>query len=309
MTQKRDPLIVNSAADSLLTVGKQIFSTHDENVVIASADAGIAYAIGYPFAYNKSVAKHGPWMAPDATVLVVGLVSAASGTFTITVNDKTTATIVYNPTAAVVAAELLAIGYKATVDLVSSVYTITFDDTPEVETVPTVTGDVGSITGGTPTAVPTAGTSTNGTQKIAGFVNPNVIQNGKTTGTVTLTVLDGSDTVCTAVSLVPHNLVDGMQTTVSGATEAKLNILSTDLAIVDAYTYTYTVAAVAGGTVDAGTFVSVNDTMGSIMTQGKIHTAVPEALVAAGDVTALRAALKDGLNGQGIIVQGLAGVH
>ncbi len=514
MTQKRDLLINNSAADSLLTVGKQIFSDHDENVVVAEASAGVAYAIGYPFAYNKSVAKFAPWMAPDATVSVITLTGATGGTFTITVNSATTAALAYNATIAVVAAALKAIGYDVTVALDTLIYTLTFDGTPEIETLPTVTADtslitgdvsesvtvndgtaqfasptvlnislgitvpatggtftvtydgntsagiafdasaadiqtavlaigthapdtvtvtrpglsdisiafddeddlltlptvsaslasitgatgeqalatagdvlslstasdveidVGTATGGTFTVtvnglttagiafdaavgavdsaltaigfdvstalasttytitfsdkvevitlptitasiagltgavvaiVTTAGNATNGTQEIRGFVNPNVIQSGITAGDAAFVVLTGTDTLCTATTVNPHGLVTGMEIDVTGATESNINVTDEAITVLTAFTYTFAVTAVTGGTVDSGAYTTTNDTMGTIMTKGKIHAAVPEALVASGDVAALRVALKDDLMAKSLIIQGLTG--
>jgi len=315
MTQKRDLLIRNSAADSLLTVGKQIFSEHDENVVVVAASAGTAYAIGYPFAYNKSVAKFAPWMAPDPTVLVIylGSTKATGGTWGFKVNNTSVEVDVpFDDTAAEVKAIFAAEGYNVAVVLSTTTnaddtYTITFNDQPEIETLPTVVGTVDDLTGDTAsTATTTDGTATNGTQEIRGFANPNVIQTGITTGDVALVVLTGTDTLCTATQTTPHGLVTGMSLTTSGATEAKLNITA-DITVLTAYTYTYAVAAVSGGVVDSGSYTTTNDTMGTIMTKGKIHAAVPEALVATGDVTALRTALKNNLMAKGLIIQGLTG--
>jgi len=67
---------------------------------------------------------------------------------------------------------LLAIGIKASDSLTSSVHTITFTDLSLQAVLPTISGDVTSISGGSPTAVATAGTATKGLHVVKGFVFP-----------------------------------------------------------------------------------------------------------------------------------------
>ncbi len=512
MVQIRNPKAVFST-NANLTPNKRIVSDLDINVSIPAASAATALGVGYPMAFNESTSKHAPWMAPDATVSVITLTGATGGTFTITVNNATTAALAFNATAAVVAAALKAIGFIATVALDTLVYTITFDGENEVKTLPTVsanlvgitgdvtesvtvndgtaqiasptvlnislgitvpatggtftityagnasaaiafdasaldirtavlaisssppasvtvirdglsdiavffddivdllslptvTADVSSITGATgeqslatvgdvlslasaseiemdvstatggtftvtanglttaaiafdatagevdtavgligftvvtdltselytivfsgkdevitlPTLsgsiipltgpvvaiVTTAGTATNGTHNIRGFIHPNTMQTGTQSGTLALVVLTGTDTLCTATQTTPHSLVTGMSITVSGAVEAKLNITAT-ITVINPFTFTYPVAAVSGGTTDTGIYTTTNDIMTLIMVKGKIHATLPEGLVASGDLTALRTALKNDLIEKGITVQGLAG--
>lgn len=310
MAQDRRGTPLHAAADSLLSPNARITSRRDLNVSIAAASAAAALAVGYPMGYNESVAKHAPWMAPDASVLVVVMDGSTGGTWGMTVNSFVIANTVFahNVSAAVVTEALRAGGYTATVDLTSAVYTITFDDEPEVKVIPsTLSGDVTQLTGGTtPTATATTGTSTFGTHNIKGFVNPEVVQTGTETGTAVLVVLTGTDTLCTATTTNAHNLVTGMSVTISGATESNLNKTAT-ITVLTPTTFTYAVTAVTGGTVDAGAYTTTNDIMAIIMVKGTIHAAVPEALVATGDVTALRTALKNGLIADDLIVQGLVG--
>lgn len=232
MALEKTALKESASANTLFNNNKRICPQYDINATFTTNALEALLEVCHPVAFNKSVSKYAPWMAPDPTKIVVTLTDASSGTWTLTVNGITTANIVYNPTAAAVVAALRAIGFIATVVKVAAVYTITFDDDKEIETLPTVTGTVSSIVGGTPTATADAGVATNGTHKIVGFVNPNPIQ------------LDDT-----------------------------------------------------------------NDVIGVIMTVGEVHYDEVAALVAVGDVTALEAALKDGLVERGLIVQGLAGIH
>jgi hypothetical protein len=232
MALEKTALKESASANTLFNNNKRICPQYDINATFTTDALESELAVCYPVAFNTAVSKHAPWMAPDPTKIVVTLTEAASGTWTLTVNGITTGNIVYNPTAAAVAAALRAIGFIATVAKNAAVYTITFDDDKEITTLPTVTGTVTSISGGSPTAVADAGTATNGTHKIVGFVNPNPI------------LLDDT-----------------------------------------------------------------NDVIGVIMTVGEVHYDEVAALVAVGDVTALEAALKDGLVERGLIVQGLAGIH
>ncbi len=242
----------------------------------------------------------------SASDVVVDVGTATGGTFTVTVDGLTTAGIDFDATAGEVDTALAAIGFSVTTALVSTAYTITFDVLAQIVTLPVVTGSIAALTGAALTVVETTGTSTNGTHNIRGFIHPNTMQSGTQTGTLALVVLTGSDTVCTATQTTPHSLITGMSITVSGATEAKLNITAT-ITVTTPFSFTYTVAAVAGGTVDSGIYTTTNDIMTLIMVRGTIHATLPEGLVASGDLTALRTALKNDLIEKGITVQGLAG--
>lgn len=223
-----------AAADTLLNPNKRIIAKNTQNVLFGPTSPAKEMAVCYPVAYNKSTGKFAPWMAPDPTVIVVTL-TGGTGTWGLTVNGVTIAntTFAHNATAALVKETIKQLmGYNVTVDKASAVYTITFDDQPEIETLPIVSGDVTQITGGTPTAVATAGTATNGTNKIYGFVYPETV-----------------------------------------------------------------------------TTHATNDQIGVITQECEIAYAEIAALIAEGDLTALQAALKDGLVAKGIIVQGLAGIH
>ena len=133
--------------NTLHSNNKRLTSRHNQIITIGVAGAVAILDVAYPMGFNDVTSKHTPWVAPDPTVLVITLTGATGGTFTITVNDMTTPALAYNATAAVVAANLKAIGFTATVALDTLVYTITFDDTPEVGTLPTVSADTTNITG------------------------------------------------------------------------------------------------------------------------------------------------------------------
>jgi hypothetical protein len=168
--------LVQTSASDIFANFEQV-SMHDRIIPVFGTSAGAEeLATCAPVGYNDTTDKYGAWVAPDPTVLVVTLTSATAGTFTVTVDGITTGTIAYNATAADVKAAILAIGVSTSVDLAAAVYTITFDADTQVANVPTVTGDVGSITGGSPTAVATAGTSTFGLNIVRGFVFPDPIQ-------------------------------------------------------------------------------------------------------------------------------------
>lgn len=147
MSIKKEPLIVRSAANSLFRHQKRIASLYDQNITIGAAGAATLLEVCYPIGFNTSTSKHTPWVAPDPTVMVITLTGATGGSFTVTVNGATTAAIAWNAAASVVAAAIKAIGYTVTVSLGSLIYTITFDDTPEIRTLPTVSADTALITG------------------------------------------------------------------------------------------------------------------------------------------------------------------
>ena len=136
-----------AAENTLFKNNKRITSLHDQIITIGSAGAAALLAVAYPMGFNKSTSKHTPWVVPDPTVLVVTLTGATGGAFTLTVNSMTTAAIAWNATAAVVDANLKAIGYDTSSVLASLVYTITFDGQAEIETLPTVSADTSLVTG------------------------------------------------------------------------------------------------------------------------------------------------------------------
>ena len=302
----------NSAENTLYKNNKRITSIFDDIITIGSAGAANLLAVGYPMGFNESTAKHTPWVAPDPSVLVVNMgatTPATAGTWGMTVNSLVIANTVfaYNATAAVVTEALRVAGYNATVDLTAAVYTITFDDPAQIKTIPTtLSGDVTQLTGATgEVATATTGTSTNGAQRIRGFINPNDVTAGVTSGTAPAVVLTGTDTVCTITSVNPHGLATGMSLTMSGATEAKLNITAT-ITVTTPYAFTYTVAAVSGGTTEtAVAYTTTNDVIATMMVKGDIHYDDIAALISTGDLTALQAALRADLVPDGLFIQGL----
>lgn len=302
----------NFSTEDILTPNKRIVSENDINVTFAAGDSGAVLAVGYPVGYNESTGDHAPWMAPNASVLVVDIASRNAGTWGMTVNSLVIAndTFAWDVTAAVVVEALRTAGFNATVTLETKVYTITFDDEAQIKVIPsTLEADISLLSGGSDDATETeiAGTSTNGTHNIRGFIHPNVLSIGTITGSVALVVLTETDTVCTATQVTPHGLVTDMLITVTGATESKLNVSDVAITVLTSFTFTYTVAAVASGTVDSGVYTTTNQSMVLIMVKGQIHATLPEGLVDSGDLTALRTALKDSLLEKGITVQGLAG--
>jgi len=191
MTIQSNDIPTNAAANSLLNNEKRVNSWYEETVTFGTAASALDLATLTPAGLNKSTAKWGPWVAPDPTFLTVSLVSASSGNYTVTVNGVTTANIAYTATDADVAAALLAIGVTATSSTTTSVTTITITDLMLQATLPTVSGDVGSISGGSPTAVATAGTATNGLHEIRGFVYPNTATLSTTEDTLVVVSTSG----------------------------------------------------------------------------------------------------------------------
>ena len=268
-----------------------------------SADLGnITGATG-----EQSLATAGDVLSlASASEIEMDVGTATGGTFTVTVNGVTTAAIAFDATAGEVDTALLAIGFTVVTDLTSEVYTIVFSGKDEVITLPTLSGSIIPLTGAVVAIVTTAGNATNGTHNIRGFIHPNALSIGTVTGSVALVVLTGTDTVCTATQATPHGLVTDMSLTMSGATESNLNVTAT-ITVTTSFSYTYAVSAVGGGTVDSGVYTTTNQSMVLIMVKGQIHATLPEGLVASGDLTALRTALKQNLLEKGIVVQGLAG--
>jgi hypothetical protein len=97
-----------------------------------------------------------------------------------------------------------------------------------------------------------------------------------------------------------------MSITVTGASDAKLNITAT-ITVTSPYTFTYPVAEVDDGVSTTGVYTTTNQIMAIMMSEGTISASLPQGLVAAADVTALNTALKDNLVTRSIYVQGLAG--
>lgn len=164
------------------TSGSDIFATHpavsqNEHITaIFGPSAGAENVVRCtPVGFNQATDMYGVWVAPDATSMVVTLTGATAGTWTVTADGVTTGDIEWDATVADVQSALLSIGYDVSVTLDAQVYTIVFDAAPQAVQVPTVTGTVTSITGGTPTAVATAGTSTYGLSSIVGFVWPDEV--------------------------------------------------------------------------------------------------------------------------------------
>ena len=242
----------------------------------------------------------------SASEIEMDVGTATGGTFTVTVNGVTTAAIAFDATAGEVDTALLTAGFTVVTDLTSEVYTIVFSGKDEVLTLPTLSGSIIPLTGAVVAIATTAGTATNGTHNIRGFIHPNALSIGTVTGSVALVVLTGTDTVCTATQTTPHGLVTDMSLTMSGATESLLNVTAT-ITVTTSFSYTYAVSAVTGGTVDSGAYTTTNQSMVLIMIKGQVHATLPEGLVASGDLTALRTALKQNLLEKGIVVQGLAG--
>ena len=318
MSIRTDALIARSAADTLYRKNKRISSLYDQNITIGAAGASALLPVCYPVGFNKSTSKHTPWVAPDATVLVIylGTTAATGGTWGITVNGNAVEVdIAFDATADEVVAALKGMGYDVTCVIsettaAGDTYTVTFDGQPEIETLPTVVGTVTDLTGDTASSsTTTAGTATNGADRIRGFINPNDSQAGITTGVGSAVVLTGTDTLCTITTADLHGLETGMSLTFSGATESLLNVTA-DITVISTTTFSYAVSAVTGGTTEtAVAYTTTNDEIATMMIKGEIHYDEIWPLVATADVTALKAALRADLIPDGIIVQGLSAVH
>jgi len=151
-----------------------------------AADATLTYCT--PAGYNESTGFYGAWVAPDPASVEIDTGGATGGTFFITVNGVSTGTQAYNVSAVALTEVLRAMGYTATVTLDTGVYDVSFNADSEVQTVPTLTGDVASLTDGSgEAATVTAGASTYGLSALKGFIWPeevNVVTTGEVHGEV-----------------------------------------------------------------------------------------------------------------------------
>jgi len=320
MTLAMNNIPTNGAENTLIKNNKRLTSRHNQIVTIGSAGAALALDVAYPIGFNKVTSKHTPWVAPDPTELVIylGTTAATGGTWGITVNSNAVEVdIAFDATAAEVVAALKGMGYDITCVLsqttaADDTYTLTFDGQPEVEVLPTVVGTVTDLTGDTASsATTTVGTATAGADRIRGFVNPEPAQSGVTAGSGSAVVLSTDTDLCTITTVAPHGFVvgDTYSATMSGATEAKLNITAT-ITILSPTTFSYPVAAVSGGTTEtAVAFTTTNDAIATIMTKGDIHYQDVADLIAAASLTALQTAMRADLMPDGIAVQGLTAVH
>ncbi len=303
-THAPDTVSVVRAGLSDITIS---FDDEDDLLTLPTVTADVGNITGATG--EQSLATAGDVLSiASASDVEVDVGSATGGTFTVTVNGSTTAAIAFDAVVGAVDSALLAIGFTVSTALVSTTYTITFSSKDEVITLPTLSGSISLLTGAVVAIVATAGVGTAGTDRVRGFIHPEQAQTGISTGDVALVVLTGTDTVCTATQATPHGLATDMSLTMSGADEAKLNITAS-ITVVDAFTYTYTVAAVSGGTTDSGAYTTTNDIMTTMMVRGVISASLPESYISSGDLTAFRTALKNNLVGESIIVQGLVGRH
>lgn len=170
------PELVTYSASDIFADYEQV-SMHERIIAVFGTSAGAeTLERCEPVGFNSTTGYYGMWTAPDAASIEIDTGGASGGTWFITVDGTSTGTLAYNATAAVVTATLLGMGYEATVALATGVYTITFDAATQIANVPTLTGDVASLTGGTgEAATVTAGTSTYGLDSIVGFVWPDEI--------------------------------------------------------------------------------------------------------------------------------------
>ncbi len=178
MALKQRELVTNSSSDIFAEYPQVSLNDHITAIFGTSAGAetlGRCQAVGY----NDTTGYYGAWIAPDPTVLEIDIDGSTGGTWGLTIDSIVIANTVlaHNASAALVASTILAsTGVVASVDLTSGVYTITFDADVQVANLPTVTGDVSQLTGGTtPTAVVTAGTATYGLNIIRGFIWPDTV--------------------------------------------------------------------------------------------------------------------------------------
>lgn len=201
MANTKTSLAIQGDADSFGKFPKVV--TTDNIVAVFGTDAlEPELAPGYPVGYNSTSGKYAKWMAPAPSKLVVTLTDASAGNWTVTANGVTTANIAYNATAAAVVEAIRLIGHAVTDVLAASVHTITFGSDADIIVLPTISGTVSGITGGSPTAVATAGTASYGTHKVQGFVYPNAVQLDDTTTTQGVVMVAGEIAIDVATDLV-----------------------------------------------------------------------------------------------------------
>ena len=179
MALEQKELVSNSAAD-IFAVYPQVSMNDTITSTFGTNAAADNLARCTPVGFNDTTGYWGEWLAADPTILTVDIDGSTGGTWGLTVDGIVIANTVLDDaaTAALVQSTILAsTGIVTTVDLTAGVYTITFGADTQVANVPTVSGDVTQLTGGTtPTAVETAGTSTFGLSVIRGFAWPEEIQ-------------------------------------------------------------------------------------------------------------------------------------
>lgn len=279
-------------------------------------------------ASESFTATPGTAVVPDPTTLVIDLGGATGGTFTITVNDVTTAAIAYNADAAAIVAALLAEDIVATAAIDTDI-TVTFGSLEYLVALPTVSGDVTGLTGDTESSA----TAVPGTEVVPDPTTLEIDLGSASGGTFTITV--GASTtaaiaynataeaVVTAVGLISHTVTDVLEDgvhTISFGSLTDLVTLPTVSATLTALTdtiYDITIGTTTYGTHNIVGFVNpevvtlsdTDDVIGVICTSGVIHYDDIEALVAVGDVTALQTALKNGLVSKAFEIQGLVGVY
>ena len=207
---------VNAAANSLLKPHSRINSRYEGTVTFGTDSGASTLSVLNPCGKNDVTDQWGAWVAPDPTIMTVTLTSATAGNFTLTVNGVTTGNIAYNASTADVVAALAAIGVKATCSLATAVYTVTFTDLKLQAVLPTVSGDVSGITGGTPTAVATAGTATNGLHDIRGFVYPEEV------------TLSATEDTLVVISMSAEIYYDAILATVDSGDEDALKVALKD---------------------------------------------------------------------------------
>jgi len=275
---------------------------------------------------SYSVAE-GTEIVPDPSTLTLDLGGADGGTFTITVDDETTANIAYNADKAAIEAALLAIGVTATATVAATIL-ISFGDYAQLIALPVATATFTNLTNAvSPTAVLDPGTEI--------VPDPTVLTITLGTvsgGTFTITV-DGTETSALAYNISAANLVTALGVAGVVATDvlaagvhsitfgALAQLVSLPVITADLADLTGTFVTITAGTTTYGThkirgFVSpepitLSDTetiIGTVCVDGEIAYSAAAALVAVGDVTALQTALKDCLI-PGLVVQGLPGIH
>jgi len=197
-------------AQSALTAATDQFSTQlrfenteVKNVTFGTDAAAPLLALLTPVAYNESTGYWAKWAKPTPDVYDIAVTTAyTSGTFTVTIDGETTATIAYNDAVVTVQSAVDALSNVRSgditvteaaaggVDVDLGGFTFTFLRTGNFRgRAVTMTADFSSLAGGTGAALThtTGGVAANGTDIPKAFVAPTSIQlyaNYETVGVV-----------------------------------------------------------------------------------------------------------------------------
>ena len=201
MTLKAQPAL--TADTDQFSTQKRFECTEVKNVTFGTDAAAPELALLTPVAYNESTGYWAKWAKPTQDVYTIAVTTAyTGGTFTVTVDGETTATIAFDAAVAAVQSAIDALpnvksgditvteAAAGGVDVDAGGFVITFLRTGNFRgQAITVTAAFGSLTGGTGAALThtTSGVAANGTDIPKALVAPNAVQlytDGETVGVV-----------------------------------------------------------------------------------------------------------------------------